>query len=202
VTSLCTRSITTHAGASKAQNSAITALNRCNYIWAVIALFLANQISRIVHDFKMNIIKFRNIYHTLEPIWPRTVAQLAEYLTSRIPTVVRQTSHPARCGYTAYTHGVISATSLVYILCFHNVTVALHGDIWREYVAIHFRNKTSLDLWGFFLLHVSMVNNYSPQWGGGIMQGYSPKRKTLNIFTQTLFTDDMKDANQVVRNQV
>ena len=27
-------------------------------IWALIALFLANQIAPIVHDFKMNIIKF------------------------------------------------------------------------------------------------------------------------------------------------
>jgi hypothetical protein len=38
------------------------------------------------------------------------------------------------------------------------------------------------------------------------MQGYSPpKRKTPNsarIFTQTLFTDDEKDTNQVVRNLV
>jgi hypothetical protein len=39
----------------KAQNNVITAQN--DAIWAVIALFLTNQISQIVHDFKMNIIK-------------------------------------------------------------------------------------------------------------------------------------------------
>jgi hypothetical protein len=46
--------ITTHADVSKAQSSAID-YTRNEAIWAVIALFLTNQIARIAHDFKMNI---------------------------------------------------------------------------------------------------------------------------------------------------
>jgi hypothetical protein len=47
---------TTHADASKTQNSANIQLKN-SAILAVIVLFLADQIAQIAHDFKMNMIK-------------------------------------------------------------------------------------------------------------------------------------------------